>query len=146
MNLLLDSHTFLWFVWDDPNLSPTAKARIEDPANQKFVSVATCWEIAIKAGLKKLALGEPATTFLPRELATNGFGLLGIELTHATFVESLPPHHKDPFDRLLVAQAMIEKLRWSVPMRSSTSMESNACGRRQMSQGVVSKVPSVAAA
>ena len=69
MNLLLDSHTFLWFVWDDPNLSPTAKTLIEDPANQKFVSVATCWEIAIKAGLKKLALGEPATTFLPRELA-----------------------------------------------------------------------------
>ena len=110
MNLLLDSHTFLWFVWDDPNLSPTAKTLIEDPANQKFVSVATCWEIAIKAGLKKLALGEPATTFLPRELATNGFGLLGIELAHATFVETLPPHHKDPFDRLLVAQAMIEKL------------------------------------
>lgn len=110
MNLLLDSHTFLWFVWDDPNLSPTAKTQIEDPANQKFVSVATCWESAIKAGLKKLALGEPATTFLPRELATNGFGLLGIELAHATFVEALPPHHKDPFDRLLVAQAMIEKL------------------------------------
>ncbi len=110
MNLLLDSHTFLWFVWDDPDLSPTAKTRIEDPANQKFVSVATCWEIAIKAGLKKLALGEPATTFLPRELATNGFGLLGIALAHATFVETLPPHHKDPFDRLLVAQAMIEKL------------------------------------
>ena len=110
MNLLLDSHTLLWFVWDDPNLSPTAKTLIEDPANQKFVSVATCWEIAIKAGLKKLALGEPATTFLPREPATNGFGLLGIELAHATLVETLPPHHKDPFDRLLVAQAMIEKL------------------------------------
>ena len=110
MNLLLDSHTFLWFVWDDPNLSPTAKTLIEDPANQKFVSVATCWEIAIKTRLKKLALGEPVTTFLPRELATNGFGLLGIELAHATFVETLPPHHKDPFDRLLVAQAMIEKL------------------------------------
>ena len=70
----------------------------------------TVREIAIKAGLKKLALGEPATTFLPRELATNGFGLLGIELAHATFVETLPPHHKDPFDRLLVSQAMIEKL------------------------------------
>ena len=110
MNLLLDSHTFLWFVWDDPNLSPTAKTLIEDPANQKFVSVSTCWEIAIRVGLKKLALGEPATTFLPRELATNRFGLLGIELAHATFVETLPPHHKDPFDRLLVSQAMIEKL------------------------------------
>ncbi len=109
MNLLLDSHTFLWFVWDDPKLSP-AKALIEDGANRKLVSVASCWEIAIKAGLKRLALGEPATTFLPRELATNGFEVLGIELAHATFVETLPLHHKDPFDRLLVAQALIERL------------------------------------
>ena len=110
MNLLLDTHALLWFLGDDPNLSATAKALIQDPANHKLVSVASCWEIAIKVGLKKLDLGEPATTFLPRELATNGFDLLGIELIHATSVESLPPHHKDPFDRLLVAQAMIEKL------------------------------------
>jgi PIN domain nuclease of toxin-antitoxin system len=110
VNLLLDTHALLWFLNDDPSLSATAKALIQDPANRKFVSVASCWEIAIKVGLKKLDLGEPATTFLPRELATNGFGLLGIELIHATSVESLPPHHKDPFDRLLVAQSMIEKL------------------------------------
>jgi PIN domain nuclease of toxin-antitoxin system len=108
--ILLDSHAFLWFVWDDPLLSPAAKQRIEDPANHKWVSVASCWEIAIKAGLGKLRLGEPATTFLPRELATNHFSLLRIELAHATLVETLPPHHKDPFDRLLVAQAVIEKL------------------------------------
>ncbi len=110
MSLLLDSHAFLWFVWDDPNLTSAAKGLIEDPATQKLVSVASCWEIAIKVGLKKIALGEPAATFLPRELATNGSGLLGIKLVHATFVETLPLHHKDPFDRLLVAQVMIEKL------------------------------------
>jgi len=110
VNLLLDTHVLLWFLDDDPQLVPTAKALIEDPANRKLVSVATCWEIAIKVGLKKLDLGEPATTFLPRELATNGFDLLGIELAHATFVETLPPHHKEPFDRLLVAQTVIEKL------------------------------------
>jgi len=109
-DILLDSHAFLWFVWDDPLLSPAAKQRIEDPANHKWVSVASCWEIAIKAGLGKLRLGEPATTFLPRELATNHFALLRIDLAHATLVETLPPHHKDPFDRLLVAQAVIEKL------------------------------------
>ncbi len=103
MNLLLDTHALLWFLDDDPQLVPTAKSLIEDPANRKHVSVATCWEIAIKAGLKKLELGEPAITFLTRELATNRFELLGIELAHATFVETLPPHHKDPFDRLLVA-------------------------------------------
>jgi PIN domain nuclease of toxin-antitoxin system len=110
VRLLLDAHTLLWFVGDDPKLSPTAKALIDDPANDALVSVATCWEIAIKVGLKKLNLGEPATTFLPRELATNGIGLLGIDLTHATFVESLPLHHKDPFDRMFVAQSIIEKL------------------------------------
>jgi PIN domain nuclease of toxin-antitoxin system len=110
VNLLLDAHALLWFVWDDPKLSPTAKGLIQDPANHALVSMATCWEIAIKVGLKKLDLGEPATTFLPRETAANRIGLLEIELTHATFVESLPPHHKDPFDRMIVAQSMIEKL------------------------------------
>lgn len=110
MNLLLDTHALLWFLNDDPSLSAAAKALIQDPANRKLVSVASCWEIAIKVGLKKLDLGEPATTFLPRELGTNGFDLLGIELIHATSVESLPPHHRDPFDRMLVAQSMIEKL------------------------------------
>src|SRR5438105_1081265 len=83
---------------------------IEDPANRKFVSVATCWEIAIKIGLGRLDLGEPATTLLPRELAANHFDLLDIELRHATFVETLPPHHRDPFDRLLIAQAIIEAI------------------------------------
>ncbi len=108
MNLLLDAHTLLWFLDDDSALSPTAKMLIEDPANRKLVSIAICWEIAIKVGLKKLDLGEPATTFLPRELAANHFDLLGVDLRHATFVETLPPHHRDPFDRLLVAQAIME--------------------------------------
>jgi PIN domain nuclease of toxin-antitoxin system len=110
VNLLLDAHALLWFLNDDPQLVANAKAIIEDPTNCKLVSIATCWEISIKVGLKKLDLGEPATTFLPRELSTNKFQLLAIDLAHATFVETLPPHHKDPFDRLLVAQALIEKL------------------------------------
>ena len=76
MNLLLDSHTFLWFVWDDPKLSPTAR-RGSKTLRIEVLERSDLWEIAIKAGLKKLALGEPATTFLPRELATNGFGLWG---------------------------------------------------------------------
>jgi PIN domain nuclease of toxin-antitoxin system len=110
VNLLLDTHAFLWFLNDDPLLSSTAERLIEDPTSRKLVSVATCWEIAIKVGLRKLDLGEPATTFLPRELAANLFDLLGIELRHATFVESLPLHHRDPFDRLLIAQALIEAI------------------------------------
>ncbi len=108
--LLLDTHTLLWFVWDDPALSATAKSLIEDARNEKLVSVASCWEIAIKAGSGKLALGEPSSSFLVRELATNNFQLLPISLAHVTAVEQLPPHHRDPFDRLLIAQARLEGL------------------------------------
>jgi PIN domain nuclease of toxin-antitoxin system len=107
-DILLDTHAFLWFVWDDPLLSPAARQPIEDPANRKWGSIATCWEIAIKTGLRMLHLGEPSASFLPRELATDHFELLGIRLAHATLVETLPMHHKDPFDRLLVAQALID--------------------------------------
>jgi PIN domain nuclease of toxin-antitoxin system len=110
VNLLLDRHAFLWFVNADSKLSKTAKALIEDPANRKSVSIATCWEIAIKSGLGKLTLGEKAATFLPRELATNHFDLLDISLGHAIFVESLPHFHRDPFDRLLIAQSIVESI------------------------------------
>ena len=110
MNLLLDTHTFLWFCQGDPSLSPNAKALIEDSANRKLVSIATCWEIAIKAGLKKLHLGESSVTYLPAALAQTGFELLPISLAHSTAVESLPLHHRDPFDRLLIAQCFLEDL------------------------------------
>jgi PIN domain nuclease of toxin-antitoxin system len=110
VKLLLDTHTLLWFLADDPGLSANAKAYIEDPNNQKFVSIATCWEIAIKVGLKKLDLGEPASTFLPREIANNHFDLLHIELRHAMYVESMPMHHRDPFDRVLIAQTILESI------------------------------------
>ncbi|TVS21054.1 MAG: type II toxin-antitoxin system VapC family toxin [Planctomycetaceae bacterium] len=108
MNLLLDTHTLLWFLRDDPQLSEMAKKLIEDPGNRKLVSVASCWEIAIKAGLGKLDLAEPSRTLLEREIPANNLEILSISLAHATAVESLPPHHKDPFDRLLIAQSMIE--------------------------------------
>ncbi len=108
MNLLLDTQAFLWFLWDDPRLSATARTLIEEPANRKLVSIASCWEIAIKVGLRKLSLGESSATFLPREIARNNFDLQSISLAHATAVETLPLHHRDPFDRLLVAQARIE--------------------------------------
>jgi PIN domain nuclease of toxin-antitoxin system len=110
VTLLLDTHALLWFLKDDPQLRATAKAAIEDPANRKLVSIASCWEIAIKAGLGKLTLGEPAAVLLPREIARNNFDILSISLSHATAVESLPQHHKDPFDRMLVAQSQIEGL------------------------------------
>lgn len=110
MTLLLDTHTFLWFCQDDPLLSSTSKTLIEDPANRKLVSVASCWEIAIKAGLGKLILGEPSETYISAALSRTGFEFLPISLVHATRVETLPLHHRDPFDRLLIAQAMIEAM------------------------------------
>jgi len=108
VRLLLDTHTVLWFLANDPALSATARAAIEDPANHKLVSIATCWELSIKAGLKKLRFVEPVAVFLGRELPANNFDLLAITLAHATAVETLPKHHKDPFDRLRIAQAQIE--------------------------------------
>jgi PIN domain nuclease of toxin-antitoxin system len=108
MDFLLDSHTMLWFFQDDPRLSGRVKVLIQDPANRKRVSIATCWEIAIKVGVGKLNLGEPTRPYLTRAIALNQFDLLPITLEHATEVESLPPHHKGPFDRLLIAQAIIE--------------------------------------
>lgn len=117
MTLLLDTHTFLWFCQDDPSLSSVAKTLIEDPGNRKLVSMASCWEIAIKAGLGKLTLGEPSGTYIPNALSRTGFDLLAISLTHATAVESLPQHHKDPFDRLLLCQAQIE----GIPIVSADS-------------------------
>jgi PIN domain nuclease of toxin-antitoxin system len=110
MKLLLDTHTMLWFFWDDPQLSAHAKQLIVDPNNQKLVSIASIWEIAIKTAVGKIHLGEPARIFLPREITRNNFDLLPISFEHATAVESLPMHHRDPFDRLLIAQAMIEKI------------------------------------
>ncbi len=109
-DLLLDTQAMLWFFWDDPVLSSTAKAEIENPNNRKLVSIASCWEAAIKSGLKKLELGAPCAAFLNREISRNNFELLPISFDHATWVETLPAHHRDPFDRLLVAQALIERL------------------------------------
>jgi PIN domain nuclease of toxin-antitoxin system len=85
-DLLLDTHTMLWFFWDDPLLSAAAKASIENPENRKLVSIASCWETAIKAGLKKLELGSPSRAFLSNEIARNNFELLAITLDHATMV------------------------------------------------------------
>jgi PIN domain nuclease of toxin-antitoxin system len=117
-DLLLDTHTLLWFLWDDPKLSATAKELVENASNRKLVSIASCWEIGIKAGLGKVRLGSPSGEFLSREIARNNFDLLPISLEHVTRVESLPLHHRDAFDRLLVAQALVERM----PLASKDSL------------------------
>jgi PIN domain nuclease of toxin-antitoxin system len=110
MTLLLDTHSFLWFWWDDPQLSETAKQAICDPANRKLVSTASCWEIAIKVSLKKLDLGAPYRGFIHQHMVRNNFELLQITDEHLAGLVDLPFHHKDPFDRMLVAQSLYEQI------------------------------------
>lgn len=110
MKLLLDTHTLLWFVLGDASLSATARQLIEDATNSKFVSPASYWELAIKISLGKYVLNEPYETFLDRAIRQNGFQILPIEPRHTAALTNLPFHHRDPFDRLMVAQAMVESL------------------------------------
>ena len=105
MNILLDTHTFLWFVNDDSRLSQPARILIEAEETQPFLSVASLWEIAIKISVGKLVLKQPYETFIPQQLALNGIGVLNITLEHTAAIATLPFHHRDPFDRLLVAQS-----------------------------------------
>jgi PIN domain nuclease of toxin-antitoxin system len=108
--LLLDTHVFLWWVDDAPELSATARQAIADISNKCYFSVACCWEVAIKSSLGKLSLSKPVERFVSEQLAANGFTLMNIDVRHAAKVEKMPFHHRDPFDRLLIAQALTEKL------------------------------------
>lgn len=108
MRVLLDTHTFLWWVLADPRLSARARSVITAPATEVFVSAVSAWEIAIKAGSNRLDLPEPATTYVPSRIAANDFGELPVTVEHAVGVAGLPLIHRDPFDRLLVAQARVE--------------------------------------
>jgi PIN domain nuclease of toxin-antitoxin system len=110
VRLLLDTHSFLWFLLDDPQLSAAARVLIEDPTNDVEISPASYWEIAIKIRLGKYALPEPYQVFIEREIADNDFRVLPIEPKHTAVLTTLPLHHRDPFDRLIVAQAMVEGL------------------------------------
>lgn len=110
MNLLLDTHVLLWALTDDKRLKPAARIAIEDPSAIVYVSAASAWEIAIKAGLGRIRLSGNPAKWLPVELARADFTELPVSMEHAFAVERLPRHHGDPFDRLLVAQAQIEGL------------------------------------
>ncbi len=110
MNVILDTHTFLWAVTDDRRLSETARAVIGDGANQVFLSAASMWEIVLKAGAGKLHVAGGAARFLENEIRRNRLSPLPIQLAHILRVTSLPSIHKDPFDRLLIAQAQVENL------------------------------------
>lgn len=108
MNLLLDTHSFIWFVEDNPSLSSHARMFIEEPTNDVFLSIASVWEMAIKVSLGKLGLSEPFDLFIPNQLLLNDITLLDITVSHTLHVATLPFHHRDPFDRLLIAQSLVE--------------------------------------
>lgn len=110
MRLLLDTHVFLWWVSDDPKLDVAVRDLIYDIENIKYVSAVTAWELAIKAGLGKIKLGKPVSNFFSTYTAENGFEVLPIHINHLYMTETLTAHHKDPFDRLLVAQTKLEGL------------------------------------
>jgi PIN domain nuclease of toxin-antitoxin system len=103
VNLLLDTHTFLW--WDEAKLPAAVVDQIQR-ADEVFVSAASAWEIAIKAALNKIV----ARAALADAIRDYGFSALAISVEHGDAVRSLPPHHRDPFDRMLVAQARVEEL------------------------------------
>lgn len=110
MNLLLDTNAFIWFRLGHRRLGTRARAAIERGAVQVRVSVATAWELAIKTSGAQFELPEPLDTWFPRAIEESGFELLPIALDHAVGVASLPVYHRDPFDRLLIAQARTERL------------------------------------
>ncbi len=104
---LLDTHTLIWYLEGNPNLSTTAKNAIETRTNHISVSPVTYWEMAIKISLGKLRLSQSLSNIMD-EANRQGFYLLSIEKQHLLVVETLPFHHKDPFDRMIIAQAMSE--------------------------------------
>jgi PIN domain nuclease of toxin-antitoxin system len=110
VTLLLDTYALLWWVMDDPRLSATARQRIRDPKNTVLVSSASGWEITTKHRLGKLELHDWDPATLPAILQEDRMGVLAISLEHALRAGSLPGPHRDPFDRILIAQSRIEEL------------------------------------
>ena len=108
MRVLLDTHTFIWWDTAPSQLSSRALLLCQDASSQLVLSVASVWEMAIKIQLGKLRLGKPLADMISEQQRTNHIELLPVALAHALAVETLPPVHKDPFDRLLVAQAQVE--------------------------------------
>ena len=110
MRFLLDTHTFIWWVADDPQLSLSAKTIISNPDNEIYFSVVSAWEIIIKVGTGKFSLSEPPEIYIPSRITSNQFETLTVQMPHILRINGLPNFHKDPFDRLLIAQSLVEDL------------------------------------
>jgi PIN domain nuclease of toxin-antitoxin system len=110
VRLLLDTHAFLWWVDGTHPVGRRARTAVANPDNDVFLSIASCWEIAIKVSLGKLRLPKPADRFIADQVSLNGFTLLEASLRHVCRVADLPFHHRDPFDRVLIAQSLIDEI------------------------------------
>ena len=110
MKYLLDTHSLIWFIGGDAQLSAHARQLMEDGESELFISIASLWEMAIKFSIGKLNLGQPFDEIFPKQLESNSIELLGITLDHLNAATRLPFHHRDPFDRLIIAQAQVERL------------------------------------
>jgi PIN domain nuclease of toxin-antitoxin system len=117
MRLLLDTHTLIWFFAGNSQLSTNARILIEDEDNNKLVSIASIWEMAIKQSNGDLNLSLPLHEYIAQKLSLEDFNLLNINLDHLSEIVTMPFHHKDPFDRLLIAQAIRE----GIPILSKDS-------------------------
>jgi PIN domain nuclease of toxin-antitoxin system len=110
MNLLLDTHALLWIVAQDRRLTENARTLFLDTSNTILFSVAGIWELAIKRSLGKIELSDGLSDFVHKHILGNDIGILSIRLDHLYQIENLPFHHRDPFDRLIIAQALVEKI------------------------------------
>ncbi len=110
MRALLDTHTFIWWIADDPKLPSYVRSIISDGDNELFFSAASCWEIAIKAQIGRIKLPSRPDIFISEQLALNAVQTLPIQASHALHVFNLPHHHRDPFDRMIIAQSQMEDL------------------------------------
>lgn len=110
MRYLLDTNALLWFLTDDEKLSDRARQLIDDSSNERFLSIVSLWEIAIKVRLEKLELDKPFEQMFPERLDFNGIQILNITVDSLIKLTTLPFHHRDPFDRLIIAQGVVENL------------------------------------
>jgi PIN domain nuclease of toxin-antitoxin system len=110
MDLLLDTHALLWFLWNDSRLSVAARTLIENPNHVKMLSIASCWEVTIKTSQGKLKIGTTLSDLLNSQLSQNRIQIVPITLPHLITLNGLPSHHRDPFDRLLASQSIADQL------------------------------------
>jgi PIN domain nuclease of toxin-antitoxin system len=129
LKVLLDTHAFLWLMVDDPRLSSAAKSAFSDVNNEIYLSMASAWEMAIKSSIQKLQLPLPVKDYVLTRTQAHNINLLNITLEHIDVVETLPLHHRDPFDRLIIAQGIFESNAFSPMILLLVSILFKDCGK-----------------